>query len=134
MAKFTIAIGDGVKGSGKTYKLQLEGDDCATLLGKKIGDKVTLAQTKDNTLEITGGSDVSGFPMRKDVEGVQKKKIFLASGVGYRPTREGCKDRKMVSGNTIGESTSQVNFRVVKQGKETLDKIFAAPVADEKAE
>ena len=36
--------------------------------------------------------------------------------------------------HTIGESTSQVNFRVVKQGKETLDKIFAAPVADEKAE
>ncbi|MFA6088297.1 MAG: S6e family ribosomal protein [Candidatus Woesearchaeota archaeon] len=131
MAKFHVSVGDAKKGSGRTYKFLLENDDTRVLMGKKIGDKVQLAQTKDNILEVTGGSDASGFPMRKDLDGVQKKKIFLASGIGYNPKRKGCKDRKTVAGNTIFEGTAQVNLKVSKEGKEKLEVLFPK---EEKAE
>lgn len=125
MAKLVLAIGDGIKGSGKTFKIELEGEAADQLFNKKIGETVKLAETKDNELTITGGTDASGFPMRKDVEGAIKKKIFVAGGTGYRPKRKGCKDRRTVSGNTIYEGTAQVNLKVVKAGKETLADIFA---------
>lgn len=132
MAKIHVAIGDGKKTSGKTYKVELEEADARLLIGKKIGDTVKLPQTKDNELIITGGSDNSGFPMRKDVAGVQKKKIFLASGVGYRPKGKGVKDKKTVAGNTIYEGTAQVNMKVSKEGKEKLEHIFPPAPKEEK--
>jgi small subunit ribosomal protein S6e len=135
MAKIHVSIGDGIKGSGKTYKVMLEEADAQVLIGKKIGDTVKLPQTKDNELLITGGSDSSGFPMRKDVDGIQKKAIFLARGVGYRSKARGVKDRKTVAANTIYEGTAQVNMKVVKIGKEKLSDIFKTEEpAEEKKE
>lgn len=134
MVKIHVAIGDAKKSSGKTYKIILEEADSRILFGKKIGDKVKLAQTKDNELVITGGSDASGFPMRKDVEGVVRKKIFFASGIGYKPKARGIKDRKTVAGNTIYDGTAQVNMKVSKEGKETLAHLFPEAPKEEKKE
>ena len=43
------------------------------------------------------------------------------------------KVRKLVSGNTIYEKTSQINFKVVKWGKEPIEKP-AEPEAKEEGE
>lgn len=134
MVKIHVAIGDAKKSSGKTYKIILEEAESRILFGKKVGDKVKLAQTKDNELIITGGSDSAGFPMRKDVEGVTRKKIFLLSGIGYRPRARGIKDRKTVAGNTVYDGTAQVNMKVSKEGKETLAHLFPEAPKEEKKE
>ena len=117
---------------GKTKKVVVE--DVKFLQGKKIGDKVKGEglDMPGYEFQITGGSDASGFPMRKDVEGVNRKKVLLASGVGVRKRpRKGLRLRKTVAGNTIYEKTAQINLSVLKMGKEDL---FAEPKEEASAE
>ena len=62
---------------GRSYNMSVSGNNLSQFLGKKIGDVVdgifvgegeqTLAGYK---LEITGGSDKTGTPMRSDLSGV----------------------------------------------------------------
>ena len=61
---------------GKSYAVDISGSNYNHFLGKKIGDsvdgifvgdgEVTLGGFK---LEITGGSDLTGTPMRADLDG-----------------------------------------------------------------
>jgi ribosomal protein S6E (S10) len=65
-------------------------------------------------------ADYCGFPMRWDVQGVQRKRILAISGVGLKKTANGIKHRKTVCGNTIHPKISQVNLKVVKEGSTPL--------------
>lgn len=92
--------------------------------GKTIGDKISgdLIGLKSYELEITGGSDKCGFPMRKSIEGSVRKRGFFGKGVGVKKIkRKGMKIRKTVVGNTISENIRQINFKVLKKGSEDLD-------------
>lgn len=106
--------------TGKSYKRELKGQDSKVLIGKKIGDIVK----GDNIgfsgyeFQITGGSDDCGFPMRRDVEGITRRKIYSVKSKGIRIAEKGIKLRKTVAGNTIGVKTSQVNMKIAKEGKE----------------
>src|SRR3989344_1462392 len=75
-------------------------------------------------LEITGGSDNAGFPMRYDLEGSARKGIILTKGPCVRINEEGMRKKKTVVGNTIWQSTAQVNLKVIKEGKDSLAKIL----------
>lgn len=127
----TIKICIGTK-EGKTLQKDLSEEQSSLLIGKKIGEKVDGDQLEFSgyEFEITGGSDNSGKPMRKDVDGPQKKKIFCVKGIGVHKRREGQKQRKLVCGNTISEIIAQVNLKILKQGKAPL---FEKP-AEENAE
>lgn len=128
MAEIKINIGDSK--TKKTYNKTVE--EVNAFHGKKIGDKVTgeLIDLAGYEFEICGGSDNAGFPMRKDVEGQIRKKIFITGGVGMKnQKRNGLKLRKMVAGNTVYEKTSQINLKVTKWGKEPIE----APKAEEEA-
>ena len=142
MVEFKVVISDPK--SGKSYQQELKDDNARPFIGKKIGDKIK-GEAIDMTgyeFEIKGGSDSSGFPMRRDVEGQGKKKIFAVSGVGLkkkivftkkgdrqiRRKRHGVKQRKTVCGNTIHEKISQINLKVLKQGSKPLGE--EAPKAD----
>ena len=85
--------------------------------------------------QITGGSDYSGFPMRRGILGMRKK-IALYGGIGFRGGAKGIKRRKTVCGHKIHERISQVNLKVTKQGSKKLVEIFAIPeeIKKEKAE
>lgn len=77
MANFKIVVSDPK--AKKAYQKELEQGQTG-LLGRKIGDKfsgnhIGLAGYE---LEVTGGSDKEGFPMRRDVDGPGRKKILLA--------------------------------------------------------
>jgi len=101
----------------KTRKtVQVEKDELPSLIGLKIGDTFegTVVGLGGFTLEITGGSDTDGFPMRPEVLGAVRKKILLASGPGYRPKKKGIRRRKYVRGNTLSESITQINVKVVE--------------------
>ena len=131
MAEIKVNIGDSK--SKKTYKKVLNEEQVAPLYGKKIGETFT-GETIDlpgYELEVTGGSDKSGFPMRKDVQGSARKKILIVSGVGIsKQSYKGSKRRKSVAGNTIGEKTSQINLKVTKWGKDPIEKPAEEPAAE----
>ncbi|MBS3160054.1 30S ribosomal protein S6e [Candidatus Woesearchaeota archaeon] len=96
------------------------------LKGKKIGEKVGLDDLPDYEFEIRGGSDSSGFPMRKDIQGVIKRKIFSAKGVGLNiKGTKGMRKRKTVAGNTINEKTAQINLKTIKYGSKNLEDYFS---------
>ena len=119
MAEFKLAISNT---KGITVQRELKGDDAKPLIGKKIGEKINgeLINLAGYELEITGGSDYCGFPMRKDVRGVGRKKILAISGIGIKKEAKGTRQRKTVCGNTIHDKIVQVNMKVLKEGKENI--------------
>lgn len=119
MVSFKVVIGTK---QGKCLQKEIAEPEANTFLGKKIGDKIT----GDNIgfsgyeFEITGGSDHAGFPMRKDVQGVGRKKVLEVKGVGVKKKAKGIRQRKTVCGNTVHPNISQINLKIVKEGKEPL--------------
>ena len=125
-----------ISNKGKAWKLELESEE---LLGKKIGDKLQgkefSADLDGYELEITGASDIAGFPHKKDVEGRELRRVILTKGWGMhkKPKKEGKKPvstpkglrlRKTVRGNQISDKTVQINLNVVKSGSKDLKEIF----------
>jgi small subunit ribosomal protein S6e len=126
---------------GKAWKLELTDE---SLVGKSVGDKVKGEEIKPELdgyeLEITGGSDIAGFPMSKNIEGLGLKGVILSKGWGMKNNTEGLRLRKTVRGKTISDSISQINMNVVKAGKKPLAEVFPEqnkkeePKAEEKKE
>lgn len=134
MADIKVNIGDSK--TKKTYNKTLTAETAQPFLGRKIGDVVKgdLLELPGYELQIVGGSDNSGFPMRRDVQGSAKKKILIVGGIGLRNTdRNGKKLRKTVAGNTIYEKTSQINLKVTKWGKGPIEAPTEAPTTKEDA-
>jgi small subunit ribosomal protein S6e len=107
---------------GRTRQLEVDDKNVRPLIGNKIGD-VILGNPfgfPGYEFKITGGSDTDGVPMRFDVHGGVRKKIFMSKGPCYIPKRRGLRRRKMVHGNTITDEIVQINFKVVKWGKKVL--------------
>jgi small subunit ribosomal protein S6e len=114
---------------GKTVKLELE--DTGVLSGKSIGDAVkgedVDAKLAGFELEVTGGSDKSGFPMFGEVEGIGLKRVlFKEKGWGMHDARKGIRLRKAVRGRTISADIVQVNLSVTKSGSGKLEELFKA--------
>ncbi|HLD07081.1 MAG TPA: S6e family ribosomal protein [Candidatus Nanoarchaeia archaeon] len=107
---------------GKSYQKVVPEQAAKKLMGMKIGDivKGEIMDMAGYEFQVTGGSDSAGFPMRRDVAGVGRKKILAIRGVGLRSLGKGIKQRKTVSGNTISSRTNQVNLKMIKEGKEKL--------------
>ena len=128
----TIKLVIGSK-DGKTVQQELSEEQSSSLLNKKISDKISGNELglDGYELEITGGSDNSGTPMRKDVSGTGKHKILCTEGIGVHKKRSGQKQRKTVCGNVVSEKISQVNVKVVKAGKAPLGE---APEEEKKEE
>jgi small subunit ribosomal protein S6e len=118
---FKIVISDPK--TKKSYQKEVSGEG---ILGRKLGQAIdgAAAGLAGYELKITGGSDKDGFPMRKDISGPGRKRVLLSGAPGFHPDIEGERKRKSVRGNTVSEDTAQVNTKVVKQGKEPLEKIF----------
>lgn len=121
MAEFKLVISDPKK--GKSYQKEVKEKEASSLVGLKIGSKVSgdKIELAGYEFEISGGSDNCGFPMRKDLEGTARKKILIVGGVGLHSKRKGMKKRKTVAGNTISNSTSQINMKILKYGKAELE-------------
>ncbi len=133
--------------TGKCFQQEIKDDVSKSFMNKKLGNSIKgeFLDYTGYTFEITGGSDKSGFPMRRDVEGQMKKRILAVKGVGLKSktsktkkgklTFKGIRQRKTVAGNTIGPQTSQINLKITKEGSKKIgpDAETKAP-AEEKAE
>ena len=131
----TLKLNIGHK-SGKTHKKDLTEEESSFLMGKKIGETV-----KGDSIgfpgyefEFTGGSDNSGFPMRRDVNFAGKKRILITASTGFKAKRKGLRRRRTVAGNTIYKGTVQVNLKILKEGKTPLDAPAEEPAAEVPAE
>ncbi|MHA2037639.1 MAG: S6e family ribosomal protein [Promethearchaeota archaeon] len=122
--KLNISGGKEGLGKGKTKLIEID-EKKFRFEGMKMGEiiKGGLIGFPNYEFEITGGSDSSGFPMRKDVHGPVKKKILVSKrGVGYKPRRLGEKRRKTVRGNEVTSDMTLINLKVVKYGEAELFK------------
>lgn len=142
---FKINIGTK---EGKTYKLETESN---ALVGKElhqiIPGKDVSPDLEEYEFEITGTSDSAGFTSLKEVEGSGYKRVLLSyeKGMKKRPKHEGKKKRsnvkpkglrlrKTVRGKVISPSITQINLKIVKEGKKSLKDIFEKPTEAPKEE
>lgn len=118
--------------SGKSYQFELPKEKEINIVGKKIGEELdgNLIGAAGYTLSFTGGSDGSGFPMKKEIAGSAKKFTLTTEGVGFKPDRNGERRRKYARGNTYSTEIMQVNTIVKTVGATPLEQLF--PKTDKK--
>jgi len=124
--QYKLNISGGNEGPGKGLSKLIQIDEKKFRFeGLKIGEiiKGELIGFPNYEFQLTGGSDSSGFPMRKDVHGPVKKRILVSKrGIGYKPVRKGQKKRKTVRGNEVSYDMTLLNLKVVKYGEAELFK------------
>jgi small subunit ribosomal protein S6e len=115
MAKFKIIVSDPETGKSKT--LEVEGARAIPLVGRKLGEIIDGAAVgmSGHKLQITGGSDKDGFPMRPNAHGGVRISVILSEGVGFRSNRAGERKRKTLRGNVITEEIVQINMKIVEK-------------------
>ena len=126
MASFKLCISDPT--SGKTFQKEVKDAMASPFIGLNIGESVKGDNFELNgyELQITGGSDYCGFPMRSGILGARKK-ISMYGGVGFKGDAKGIKRRKTVCGHKIHDKISQINLKVLKAGSKKLAEIFGVP-------
>jgi small subunit ribosomal protein S6e len=125
------------KKSGKTAQLEVAKESEASLMGKKIGEVIegAVVGLDGYRLQITGMSDNTGSPSRKEVEGSRKAYVFLSRGPGIRLMKKGRRYRKLVRGNTVSAETGQINTVITEYGTKSAEELFPKKaVATEKAQ
>jgi len=121
LAKFKIIISDPDSGTSKT--VELEETRTVPLIGRRVGEVLdgAIVGLSGHKVQITGGSDKDGFPMRPSVHGGVRRKVILGGGVGFNPKDEGQRKRKMVRGNVITDEIVQINMKIVEKPKKAKE-------------
>ncbi len=115
MAKFKVIVSDPEIGTSKVT--ELDESRSSPLLGRKIGEIIegTLVDLPAHKLQIVGGSDKDGVPMRPSVHGGVRRNVVLSGGVGFNPKNRGERKRKAVRGNVITDEIVQINTKIVEK-------------------
>ena len=113
MAEFKIVVADPE--TGETFQREVDGQDANRFLGRELGDEVDgdAVGLSGYTIELTGGSDETGRPMRADVSGTRLKELLLEGGVGFKPSRDGERKRVTVRGREVDDDIAQITASVV---------------------
>ncbi|MBE0519881.1 30S ribosomal protein S6e [Candidatus Bathyarchaeota archaeon] len=121
MVKFKIIVSDPDSGTSKT--VELEETRTVPLIGRRVGEVLdgAIVGLSGHKVQITGGSDKDGFPMRPNVHGGVRRKVILGGGVGFNPKDEGQRRRKMVRGNVITDEIVQINMKIMENPKKAKE-------------
>ena len=124
MVEFKVVVND-IK-NGKSYQIPVTGHHANSLIGKKLGDEVDgiFVSLPGYKLQIAGGTDKDGFPMKKDVPGQGRRRLLLSRTIGYKPKVHGKRMKKSIRGNTINQDIVQINMKVLKEGAKPIDQII----------
>lgn len=115
--EFKVVISD----SGKTYQKEIKGEEAARLVGLRIGDVFDGGMIGESgQLQVTGGTDKDGFPMRKGIPGARRVKILMKGGPAFIPKEDGERRKKQVRGDTISEYIVQVNTKIIQKGEKVV--------------
>lgn len=129
MVDFKIILSD--PDTGRSYKIDATGPVAGAFIGKRIGEEIDggALGLAGYTLKITGGTDRTGIPARRDLPGPARRRILLSEGVGFHPVIEGQRRRKSVRGSEISADFVQINVVVKEPGEKTLAEYFKEPEA-----
>ncbi len=124
MAEFKLVISDPK--DGKAYQKEISGSEANSIVGAKIGDQIDGSKVglSGYTLELTGGSDTDGIPMRSDLSTPERKKLMISGGQGFNPKSKGIRRKKSVRGNEISDKIIQVNAKVIDRGEKELEDLI----------
>lgn len=124
MADFQVVVAD--PDSGTTHQRDVDGQDANRFLGKSIGEEVDggAVGLDGYTVEITGGSDFAGRPLRGDVSGPNLKEVLLDGGTGYKPKRDGERKRVTVRGGEISDAVAQLNVKISERGETSVEELL----------
>ena len=124
MVDFKVVVNDIKK--GKSHQVQVSGHHANSLIGKKIGDEVDgiFISLPGYKLQITGGTDKDGFPMRRDFPGMGRRRLLISKGQGFNPKEKGIRRKKSVRGNTINQDIVQINMSVLKYSSKPIEQLF----------
>ncbi len=131
MTEFKISIADPA--AKKSYKYEVKEQQADGLIGLKLGSMVDGESIglSGFSFTLTGGSDSCGFPLRAGINMVRKQ-VVMRGGVGLKISgTRGFRKRKTVCGNTINDTTKQINLKVSKGSD--IAKVLGAPTAKEGA-
>jgi len=126
MVEFKVVVNDVEH--GKSYNIPVTGHHANSLIGKKINDEVDgiFVSLPGYKLQITGGTDKNGFPMRPDIPGSIRRRILLSKSLGYNPSEQGKRVKKSVRGNTINQDVVQINMKVIKPSAKPIEELIKA--------
>ncbi len=115
MAKFKIIVSDPQSGTSKV--VELEETRATPLIGRKMRETLdgAVVDLPAHKVQILGGSDKDGVPMRADVHGGGRRAVVLSGGAGFSPKRKGERKRKTVRGSTITDEIVQINMKIVER-------------------
>jgi small subunit ribosomal protein S6e len=134
MADFTVAVADPEEGA--TYQRAVDGQDANRFIGRSIGEEVDggAVGLDGYTVELTGGSDTAGRPMREDIAGPALTAVLLSGGTGFNPARDGERKRVTVRGREVGEDTRQINTTITARGEQPVEELFGEGDENEDSE
>ena len=119
MVDFKLTVSDA---KGRSVTKELKDSDGAALLGAGLGAEIDASIAGlAGKMKITGGSDRSGVPMRRDVHGAARKYVLLSKGVGLQDAERGQRVRKLVRGGQVSEEIYQINCRLDGQLPDAAD-------------
>lgn len=120
---------------GRTFKAETDNESLIRMkIGDKLGGDMVSPDLEGYQLEITGTSDIAGFPGIKGHVGPQLRRVLLTKvDKGMRATRpEGLRLKKTIRGEEISDKTLQINVKVLKEGSKKFDEICPAKPPKEK--
>jgi len=132
MVEFKVVVNDTK--SGKSYQVQVTGHHANSLIGKKIGEEVDgiFISLPGYKLQVTGGTDKNGFPMRRDFPGMARRRLLLSDSTGCHPNEAGMREKKSVRGNTINQDVVQINMSVTKHSSKPIDQLLKTETEEKK--
>jgi small subunit ribosomal protein S6e len=115
MAKFKVIVSDPQTGTSKV--VELEESRAAPFIGRKLGETLdgSVVDLPAHTIQILGGSDKDGVPMRGNVHGGIRRRVVLSGGAGFKAKKSGERKRKTVRGDIITDEIVQINLKIVER-------------------
>jgi small subunit ribosomal protein S6e len=115
MAKFKVIVSDPQAGTSRV--VELEEARAAPFIGRRLGETLdgSAVDLPAHTVQILGGSDKDGVPMRGNVHGGVRRRVVLSGGAGFKSERKGGRKRKTVRGNIITDEIAQINMKIVER-------------------
>jgi small subunit ribosomal protein S6e len=124
MAKFKVIVSDPQAGTSKV--VELEEARASPFIGRKLGETLdgAVVDLPAHKVQLLGGSDKDGVPMRSNVHGGVRRAVVLSGGAGFKAHKKGERRRKTVRGDIITDEIAQINMKIVDRPAQT-----AAPTA-----
>ena len=121
MAEYKAVVND--KKTGKSYNMTITGHHANSLTGKCVGEIIDgiFVGLPGYKLQITGGSDGNGTPMRSDLPGNKRVRLLLSDSKGFHEKYPGQRKRTAIRGSAISAEIVQVNMAVVEYGPKSIE-------------